>query len=356
MQARQENCSVHALRRTLATELPQEAFRCCPLRALWVIPLIIAVVGTSLLAAHSTHPLTKVCLSIWLGCLYSSLLQIGHEIGHGATVSSKRLQDLILWFCLLIYLVPPALWRAWHNQAHHRNANRPDVDPDSVGTIEGFKRSGVLGRIFLKFTPGSGSLLSLCFLGCGFTLHAQHVLWRKSYGIGFMPFSRKQAIMELLGMLSLWLYSGFILGLRDAVFVVCLPMIFANAWALIYVVTQHWISPLSDHADPFGGTLSVRTSRVLDSLHFHVSHHVEHHLFPRMNSCYYPLVRKFLVREAPKHYFLIGHVQALYIVFCTPRIYAEKHLLTDSDQKRFVNLNQLRETVLKKAHSVGRLD
>jgi fatty acid desaturase len=353
MQAKEKSDSIHALRRTVAAALPQKAFRRRPIRALWVIPLIIAVVGTSLLAAHSTHLLAKVCLSIWLGCLYSSLLQIGHEIGHGATVSSKRVQDLILWFCLLIYLVPPALWRAWHNQAHHRNANRPDVDPDSVGTIEGFKRSGVLGRLFVRFTPGSGSLLSLYFLGCGFTLHAQHVLWRKSYGIGFTPFSRKQAILELLAMLSLWLYSGFILGLTDAVCVILLPMVFANVWALIYVVTQHWISPLSDDVDPCGGTLSVRTLRVLDSLHFHVSHHVEHHLFPRMNSCYYPLVRELLVRNAPERFFLIGHVQALYIVFSTPRIYAEKHLLTDSGQKRFVDLNQLRETVLNDASERG---
>ena len=55
---------------------------------------------------------------------------------------------------------------------------------------------------------------------------------------------------------------------------------------------------LSTTGDQLAGSMSVTVPALLDRLHFHFSHHTEHHLFPRLPSDFAPLVRQSLLRHA----------------------------------------------------------
>lgn len=80
----------------------------------------------------------------------------------------------------------------------------------------------------------------------------------------------------------------------------------------------------------------------LDPLHFHFSHHVEHHLFPKMGSDQAPKVRAWLQREMPDRYVCPSHARALAALYRTPRVYQDAHTLVDPlDRSRTVDVMAL---------------
>jgi hypothetical protein len=81
------------------------------------------------------------------------------------------------------------------------------------------------------------------------------------------------------------------------------------------------VRPLTEETDTLATTMSVTTVKLLDRMHFHFSHHVEHHLFPAMRTSMAPRVRRVLIRHFPDRYLAPPHWRALLIVFQTPRIY-----------------------------------
>ena len=79
-------------------------------------------------------------------------------------------------------------------------------------------------------------------------------------------------------------------------------MMVANCMVMIYIFTNHLLRPLTEKHSSLDGTMSVTTLKLIDRLHFHFSHHIEHHLFPSMGSNNYPLVRKILLEITGDRY------------------------------------------------------
>ena len=221
-------------------------------------------------------------MGVAVGNAYGALMLFGHELAHGAMVRSRRAQNALLYLTGLIFCLPPGFWRVWHHTAHHAHTNVPDRDPDNFGTFEGF-RPTPMRRLLMKFAPGSGHWLSGAYLFTFFTVHSQWVLWAKSRDWGWSVADRRRAMAESLGMAAWWVGFGYTLGWWAAVVAVLIPMAVANAVIMSYIVTNHLLRPLSARRNTLATTMSVRTWRVLDLLHFHFSHHVEHHLFPGMS-------------------------------------------------------------------------
>jgi fatty acid desaturase len=132
-------------------------------------------------------------------------------------------------------------------------------------------------------------------------------------------------------MLAFWVTVGLKAGLLTSLFIIVVPMMVANAVVLSYVITNHFLCKLSESSDVLETTMSVRTWKALDLIHFHFSHHIEHHLFPGMASCYYPLVRKRLEAVAGTSYLAPYHITALAMVLRTPRIYQSNDTLWKPD-------------------------
>jgi fatty acid desaturase len=323
------------LRIAIRRDLPAHLFRARPWRALWAVPMVAVIVGGTWAVIALPLPLVlAIPLSLAVGNTYASLLHFAHEVGHGATVRQRWLQDVILALGLAPYWVEPAFWRAWHNRAHHGHTNVPDADPDSVGTVAAYQRAGAWHkRLLLALSPGPGHWLSVLYLFFTFNVHGQVVLWSKSRRQpGFERLHRRRAGLYSAAVAGGYLALAVTSGWRGAILGVLVPTMIANLGVMAYIVTNHMLRPLSTGRDSLTTSMSVTAHPILDWLHFHVSHHIEHHLFPAMASDSLPRVRAWLERRLGERYFAPPFGAALVAIFRTPRLYADPVTLVDPER------------------------
>jgi fatty acid desaturase len=313
----------HALRARVRADLPPAIFERQPWRVLLAFPLIATIAGLSALVIVLPVPWYGVlAAAIVLGNLYVALMFFGHEAIHGAMVRSERLQDLLGFFTLAIYLVSPHLWRHWHNRMHHAHTNIEGVDPDRYARVDDvLDRRDAATWLTVRFAPGSGHWLSALYLWVAFTTHGQSVLWSHSLRYRFPSFRWCRAVLETAGVVAFWISLAVWLGPASALAVVLLPMLVANAVIMAYVTTNHMLRPSAEQPVNLVTSMSVRTHRLLDMAHLHFSHHIEHHLYPSLSHRYYPLVRASLSRHAPEQYLAPSHWRALAVLYRTPRYY-----------------------------------
>src|SRR5437899_4365067 len=108
------------VRAKIRADLPPAVFARRPLRCLLLLPLLaIVIVGSVALATVSMSWYLLLPLSILVGNTHATMMFLGHEIGHGATVRSARLQCLFLYTGCTVFCFSPHLWRIWHNASHH---------------------------------------------------------------------------------------------------------------------------------------------------------------------------------------------------------------------------------------------
>jgi fatty acid desaturase len=313
-----------ALRAAIAADLPPTVFVRRPLRILLVFPLIALIAGASALLLTPALPWYLIVPTLLaLANAYVALMFFGHEVAHGATLRSERLQDAVLWFSCAIFVVSSHLWRHWHNRLHHGRTNVPSADPDRYDLVEDLARSPALVRwLTTRFAPGSGRWPSALYLFIAFTVHGQAVLWLHSRRQRSRDFRWARALGETAMVAAFWVGLGLSVGPRGALLVIVIPMLLANAIVMAYITTNHMLRPLTDVPDCLATTMSVTTLRAIDAIHLHFSHHVEHHLFPAMSPRYYPLVRRSLERHAGGRYLAPSHWRALSTLYQTPRHYA----------------------------------
>ncbi|HSS50015.1 MAG TPA: fatty acid desaturase [Thermoanaerobaculia bacterium] len=312
-----------SVRAMIRAELAPEVFARRPWRCLLMVPLVGLDVALSMLLVKVGLPwYLAVLLAVVLGNLRASMMFFGHEITHGGTIRARWLQDLLAYPGCAVFFFSPHTWRIWHNLSHHAHTNQPQKDPDNFGTLEEFMRSPWTTRWFMKLAPGSGFWLSSIYIFVFFSIQAQAVIWAKSTKMpGYEKFSRARAGLETACLLAFWLGISILAGVRGTIFVVILPMIVGNVVILSYVLTNHMLRPLSAANDTLTTTMSVTTLRILDRIHFHFSHHVEHHLFPAMCSSQTPHVRRVLLEHFGDRYLAPPHWRALRMIFRTPRVY-----------------------------------
>jgi fatty acid desaturase len=108
-----------------------------------------------------------------------------------------------------------------------------------------------------------------------------------------------------------------------------LPLSIGYAGVMFYIYTNHFLCPMTDINDPLVNSVSLKMPKVFDLLHFNFSYHTEHHLFPSINSDYYPLVQELLQTHYPESYNLIPFGEAWQLLLSTPRHYRDEVTLTD---------------------------
>jgi fatty acid desaturase len=300
------------LKAKLREELPAEIFTPNPLWALLVIPIVGAIIAGSVILVVVPLPwYVAILCSLIIGHLYASLTFVGHDIAHGASIRPGKLQEIIVYLSFAIYGLSPHLWREWHHKAHHGQTNVVGRDPDNFGTLDEFNNGSSWNRLMLKFAPGSGYLASVLYLFLFFTLQAQGVLWIKSKVLpDFGQLRRRRAIVDTLLLTTFWLVLSILTGLKGFLLIVLIPMLVSNFIVMSYIVTTHMLCPMLSSRDTLKTSMGVTTNKVFDIVHFHFSHHLEHHLFPTMCSRYYPLVRQSLRRHLGEQYLAPPHNRA----------------------------------------------
>ena len=238
-----------------------------PLRVLLVLPLVALIAGISGLLLVTALPWYVTVLAVLvLANAYVALMFFGHEVGHGATVRSQRLQDIVMWFSCAIFVVSSHLWRHWHNRLHHGRTNVPGVDPDRYDLIEDLESSPAVVRWFTtRFAPGSGHWLSAFYPFVTFTIQGQAVLWLYSRRRPSPGFTWLRAVAETAVVAASWIGLGVAIGPGGALLIIVAPMLLANAIVMAYITTNHMLRPLTDAPECLATTMSVTTLRAIDA-------------------------------------------------------------------------------------------
>jgi fatty acid desaturase len=338
----------NVIRKRIRDDLPKDLLAPIPARAFWFLPLLAVIfAGWYLLATQDLGILASLGLAVLIGQCFGSLGFLSHEVSHGSIVKTPWLKKVLAGIGFSPFLVTPNFWHRWHNIVHHGNTNMGDKDPDSFGNQKRYLRNPSQKKL-VKLAPGSGTWYSYLFLFYSFTLHSQAVLWLQTkHRKAFQGFDRKAAIRNMFLLLSGWIAFGIYLGPWASLFGLLLPMMLGNFVIQSYILTNHFLRPQAPTNNPIDNSMSVNTLKVLDRLHFHFSHHIEHHLFPTMPSCKAPQVRQWLLENVPKSYVSPAHWRAVYYLYKTPRVYASPATLVDVNKENAVfDLKAFQNTLL----------
>ncbi len=314
------------IRRIRAT-LPPEAFQPAPNR-LWHLPAHAAIVAAGYFLIRQ-WPILGPVGAVLIGHSLACLAFLAHEISHNAVIRNRPVKYLLTLATLGINAVPPTMWNRLHNDAHHGHANTVE-DPDRP-FIEGEENAATNTYSALTMpareTWHGNAMIFVHFV----TYIIRHIVTvfyadRAKPSIvtrrpDYRRHERRMIVVEL-GVIAAMQYGVWILAggswlnyLWASPVALCL----ASAVIMSYVFTNHFLNPISHEHDPLSGTTSVRVPRFVDRLHSHFSFHTEHHLFPAMNSDYYPLVSEALKEEAPDDYRQLAFSEAWRQLWLQPR-------------------------------------
>lgn len=332
--------------RELRPLLPPEAFRTNPDRlALVLINLVILVLGWGLAHRLERWPLQWLPLFLPFALVMANsivvLLFASHDLLHGNALRQLRWRRVVGLVGLAVLWMPPTLWQAVHNREHHGNTNAL-ADPDrSYLERQG---AGWGSWIQHQFVPSSevrplGLLLGM---GGSWAVHNLRTLIAVLQGEGHGPtpaparfavgpVETRRILIELavIALGHALVIAGIGLAPLPLLLGYVLPLWLGYAGAMAYIYTNHFLSPLTEVNDPLLNTLSLKVPRWLDALHLNFSHHVEHHIFPGLNTDYYPMVRRLLIDRYGDRYKQLPAARAWQLLMATPRYYRNSTTLVN---------------------------
>jgi fatty acid desaturase len=336
------------LARELRPLLPAHAFRTDRSR-LWLVLLNLAILilGWTMAARldrwPGLWPLTFLPFALVMGNAVIVLLFATHDLLHGSGVRGQGWRRTVGLAGLALLWMPPTLWQAVHNREHHGHTNSLR-DPDRSYLED---QPASWGKwIQHRFTPsdevsGIGLILGMASAWGVHNLRTiASVLLVPDGSAAFPPApfrvsrrERRRIAWELLAIAGLHaaVVAGLGAGPLRLLLGYFLPIWIGYAGAMAYIYTNHLLCPLGEVNDPLANTLSLRLPPILDLLHLNFSHHVEHHIFPGLNSGYYPQVRRLLQERHGVRYQLLDGREAWRLLLATPRHYRDATTLVAHD-------------------------
>lgn len=326
--------------------LPEEAFASDPNKlVILVINLAILILGwgiASKLDSWSIYWLwLYLPLSLIMGNSVVALLFSSHNLMHGGVIKNSQLTRFISLLGLSILWMPPTLWKAVHNREHHKKTNSL-ADPDRNYLYEQPKTWGK--KIQDLFVPSAE--VNPLWLAVGMASawgiysfrNLTSVLLFNNESVDYVPASFKVSAKDrleiagetiLIGLIHLSILSYLQFDPIKLVLSYFLPICLGYAGVMFYIYTNHMLSPMTSINDPLLNSVSLRVPKLFDALHLNFSYHTEHHIFPSLNSDYYPLVQELLNTHYPERMNLLDAKVAWYLLRQTPRHYKNETTFTD---------------------------
>lgn len=305
--------------------LPQAAFQRRPWRLFWA-PVNYALMGAGVWLIHANDwPGSSVLGVLLIAQAFVSSAFFGHEVLHGAVIKHRGLSELVATICFWPVWVSPALWKIWHNQDHHGNAQIPDIDPDVTTRLADLETSAVRRRFFSWPSP----VRSAVIFGIFFVYLTVHGAVEQGRRLRRIPtFAGRLIALAQWILLPLIACSALLywLGPADFATAYLAPFFLANLGTMLYIATNHMLSPLNDVNDPLLNSLTVRHWRWLEYLHHNFGYHVEHHVFPAMTPMLAPVLRNLLREHYGDRYQEMTHFRAIGLLASMPKLY-ETHTL-----------------------------
>jgi fatty acid desaturase len=337
-----------SLARQLRPLLPLQAFQISPAR-LALVPINLAILGLGWQIASRLDRLPPILLLAWLplavvmGNSVFVLGLLGHDLMHGNLPRHRTHRRLTALLSFAMSWMTPTLWQAVHNREHHSHTNGLR-DPDRSYLAS--QPSSWGKRLFGWIAPSSEVNPLVLTLGMTSAWPLHHfrtncaVLLFNRVDTPFTPASfrvstpeRRAMAFELAVVVVMHALVVCWIGLKPMNLLLgyFLPLWIGYAMAMAYIYTHHMLSPLTENNDPLLSSLSLQVPGWLDLLHCNFSHHSEHHLFPGLNSNYYPQVRTLLMRLHGDRFNLMRLDQAWRLMLATPRFYHDSNHLVTAD-------------------------
>ena len=347
--------SKNQYREILAKQLPAECFKLDTKHVFHYLgSMSVYLLGICAILYLQNFPL-KLFISICMGISLASLTFFLHDLFHGSIVKSKPISYLLGLSIGLFNLFAPLFWQRVHNLHHARTGNVDD--PDRSYVLAESPKS-LVEKIAYKTRMSEEAyhpMISLLLISTGFFWYFFSTMFFGLIGKKIsikedMKYQRVQELFKngngkfvvLFELIIIFAFQAFLfLKIANGNFLTyslisILPVAIAHAIAMSYIHTNHFLSPLTgDIDDPLVNSLSLKNSPIVDKIFSNFSHHVEHHLFPAMSSSQYPKVRKLLLELYPERFKLIPMIDAIKMLFNTPRIYGDfTHLITSDGSKK----------------------
>ena len=291
--------------RKLRPFLPGEAFhanRSTPL--ILCINLAILSLGwgmaRQMLIGSSLGPVLFLPFALIMGNSVAVLLFGTHELMHGKAIRSPKLRLAISLISWSMFWMPPTLWKAIHNREHHSKTNS-EHDPDRNYRFQQTRSWGMwlqnllvpsvevhpfwlaVGMSSTWGLHGFKNLTSILLFNNGSTRYPV-----SSFQVSAKE--RRSIAVELACITGIHLcvlaYLGFHMG--TILMGYFLPIWIGYSIVIAYIYTNHMACRMTDVNDCLINSVSLRVPKILDKLHFNFSYHTEHHIFPGMNSDFYP--------------------------------------------------------------------
>lgn len=326
--------------------LPAEAFEPDASKlAILLINLVILILGWAIAAQLDRWPSYLLWLYLPLAVVMGNsvivLLFSSHDLMHGAVIKNFRLTRVISLLGLSIFWMPPTLWKAVHNREHHNKTNSLK-DPDRNYL---YAQPKTWGKWIQNLFVPSAEVHPL-WLIVGMTSawgvytfrNMTSVLLFNNESVDYVPAAftvsakeRRAIAFELVVILMIHLsivsYLQFnLLKLGLSYF---LPIGIGYAGVMFYIYTNHMLSRMTSCNDPLINSVSIRVPKLFDKLHLNFSYHTEHHIFPGINSDYYPLVQELLKINYPERFNLLDAGDTWRLMLQTPRHYKNEDTFTN---------------------------
>ena len=263
-----------------------------------------------------------------------------HDILHSKVIKDVWLRRLIGTLGLTMLWTPPTFWKAVHNREHHNKSNSLH-DPDRNYLSSHPQNWGK--RIQHLFVPSTEVHPIWLVIGMAnawgvhtFRNLSSVLLFNNGdtqYPVVSFCVSAKErrAIAVELAVISL-IHAGilFYLGWHPAKLLLSyfLPIWIGYAGVLFYIYTNHMACRMTPVNDPLINTISLQMPKIFDVLHLNFSYHTEHHIFPGMNSDYYPILQQLLLTHYPERFNLLEAQDAWTMLLKTPRHYLDENTFT----------------------------
>jgi fatty acid desaturase len=330
--------------------LPVDAFGPKPNKlVILFINIAILLMGWGI-AKHLTEwPIYLLWLYLPLALIMANSVIVlsfsSHDLMHGSILKKSWLSYCISFLGLTILWMPPTQWKYVHNLVHHNSTNSLK-DPDRNYLS---KQPETLGKkIQNLFVPSVEVNFILLILGmtAAWGVHnfrnLSSVLFFNSESVDYVPASfkvtKKERLiiaLEFLGIVAIHLSILFYIGFHPLKLALgyFLPIAIGHAGVMFYIYTNHMTCRMTSINDPLINSVSLRVPKIFDLLHLNFSYHTEHHIFPSINSDYYPLVQELLEIHYPNRMNLLDAGEAWELLMRTPRHYKDEVTFTDSSGK-----------------------
>ncbi|GAP93690.1 fatty acid desaturase family protein [Leptolyngbya sp. NIES-2104] len=234
-----------------------------------------------------------------------------HDIMHSRLIKNRALLYVITLLALTPLWMPPTLWSILHNRIHHNHTNSLK-DPDRRYLQKQPMSWGKWIQRLIAPSLQTNRILMLVGMMFAWGVYAfrnfSSIVLFNTNDVNYVPasftvkpreryFIAAECLIMLLFHVSVITYLEFD-GLK-LLLSYFLPIGLGYAGIIFYVYTNHMLCPMTETNDPLVNSISLRVPPLLNVLHFNFSHHAEHHIFPNLNSDYYPLVQDLIKVHYP---------------------------------------------------------